>query len=107
MASVLAFLVWWSCLGMAEPLTAYGAGQAAVVVMQEGLAADADGLDESVANEPCAPTGVECPADSSGPPQAGPAVVAPVLMMAPPRASAMAALHSRGPDTPQRPPCRA
>lgn len=109
-ASVLAFVVFWSCLSAQEqaallvPSTQEAASQLA-----GGAPADrADGsVDDHHLDDQPVQAQAETPADYSGLLLAGPAVQAPALVMAPPRPFSMAALRPPYLDAPQRPPCTA
>lgn len=110
-ASVLAFVVFWSCLSAQEqaaPLPPSGTQEAALVAADHAPADRADGSvdDHHLDDQPVQAQG-ETPADPFGLLLAGPAVQAPALVMAPPKPFSMAALRPPYLDAPQRPPCTA
>jgi hypothetical protein len=110
-ASVLAFVVFWSCLSAQEqaaPLVPSGTQEAAFQVAGNAPAGSADGsVDDHHLDDQPVQAHAEPTADSSGLLQAGPAVPVPALMMAPPKPFSMAALRPPYLDAPQRPPCTA
>jgi hypothetical protein len=110
-ASVLAFVVFWSCLSAQEqaaPLVPSGTQEAAFQVAGKAPAGQAGGsVDDHHLDDQPVQAQAETPADYSGLLLAGPAIQAPALLMAPPRPISMATLRPPYLDAPQRPPCMA